>query len=904
MIAKDVLRRRFSREWDKYYKIGFLIRHGFERKICKKCGRGFWTLQDREICPDQPCSYYEFLGNPPTKRRFDYIDAWKAIEKFFVKNGHVALRRYPVVCRWYPLYFTVAGIIDFYRLEGGNVVFDFPENPTIVPQFCLRFNDIQNVGVTGKHYTCFVMVQQTSAHDGKKGYWKERCIELDFKLLHDVFGIPEEEIVFLEDLWVGPGAFGSSMEYFVRGLEIGNAVFTEFLILPGDKTKRMDMPVVDMGAGLERFAWITRGTPTSYDVSFGPVVRWLKKQTGITYDRKFFLRYAKQAGALNLDEVTSISDARDAIAKKLGVTPNVLKEKIAPIEAIYAIADHTLALTFAICDGILPSNTGGGYNLRVILRRALASMDKFGWKLDLAKICELHAKHLRQLAPELQEHMHEIEEILEIETRRYLATRKKAHQVVAKLIERKHIPSESELVRLYESEGIAPELIRDAFAKEKISFEIPHDFYVKLTARYMSEKEKEEEIIDISGLPATQLVFYANEKQRTFSAKVLRIVDSKYVVLDRTAFYGRAGGQEPDLGKLGGCAVTDVTKQGNVIVHTVMNPSFKEGDRVNGEIDLDRRLQLSQHHTATHLINAAAREVLGNHVWQHSAYKDVDHARLDVTHYKKLTDLEVKKIESLANSWIKKDMPVKKTFIPRMDAEKKYGFRLYQGGAVPARELRVVQIPVDVEACGGTHVDRTSEISSIIVTKSKRVQDGVVRIEFVAGKAADKVLRRWVETVDEISKFLGVTQDEIPAKILSIMNEIKSMQKKLLKAEREAVRDIVQKMRFKTIHGFRVLVKKIEGDREKLQLASATLSAEDTIIFLFGIHDNRIYIFASAGKKAMRKLDIGKLVRDMALELGGKGGGTPALGQGYGTEIKKLDMVVKKTETEIGRILR
>jgi alanyl-tRNA synthetase len=645
-MSKQELRKKFAKEWKKYYKIDFLVNQGFVRKVCPKCGKGFWTLQEeRKYCPDQPCSYYEFLGNPPTTKRFEYVEAWKAIEKFFVKNGHKSIPRYPVVARWFPpLYFTAASIVDFYRVENGNVIFEFPANPLIVPQFCLRFNDVPSVGVTGRHYTCFVMVGQHSLYDGKQGYWKEKCIELDFKLLTEVFGIKPEEIIFIEDLWLGTGAFGSSMEYFVRGLEVGNAVFTEFLITPSG-VREMPQKVIDMGAGLERFPWLSQGTPTSYDTTFKPVLENLRKKLGLEYDKELFMKYSKYAGTLNIDEIKNVEQAKQKIANILGISMEELKEKTETIQALYAIADHTRTLAFAISDGQIPSNVGGGYNLRVILRRALSFIDKFGWDIKLIDVCELHGKQLKPMCPELVEHLDEINKILEVETKRFKSTKERIGRIVERLAkEKKEINTET-LTKLYESEGVTPELI-----KAKIpDIAIPPDFYTRITEKHeRGEKQEVKEPFPIEDIQPTELLFYEKPDEYEFDAKVLRIIENN-VILDKTLFYPTMGGQLHDTGFINGCKVVDVEKIGNVVIHKVEGINFKEGDVVNCKVDKQRRLILRRHHTATHIINTAARKVLGSHVWQHGTEKDVDKARLDITHYEALSDEQVEKIEKEAN---------------------------------------------------------------------------------------------------------------------------------------------------------------------------------------------------------------------------------------------------------------
>ena len=248
MSSKDKLHEKFSSQPDKYYKVELFAEEGFKRQKCNVCGKYFWSLSDAKRCPDPPCTTYGFIGNSPVKGwERDYVETWKVIEKFFVKNGHESVPSYPTVCRWFPgLYFTIASIVAFQRVAGATPVFEFPANPLVIPQVSLRFSDIPNVGVSGRHYTSFIMIGQHSLYDPakKQGYWKDRCIELDWQLLTKVFRIPPEEISFVEDVWLGPAAFGYSLEYYVRGLELGNAVFTEFLGTP-ENYRQMDRKIIE-----------------------------------------------------------------------------------------------------------------------------------------------------------------------------------------------------------------------------------------------------------------------------------------------------------------------------------------------------------------------------------------------------------------------------------------------------------------------------------------------------------------------------------------------------------------------------------------------------------------------------------------------------------------------------------
>lgn len=779
MVDKKKLKREFSKDWEKYYKLDFLVNKGFERKICNNCGKGFWTLDsNREHCPDQPCQYYEFIGNPPAKKKLSYVESWLEIENFFRKNGHTPIPTYPVVCRWRPdLFFTNASIVDFQRIEAGNVVFQMPANPLIVPQYCLRFPDIPNIGVTGRHYSAFCMVGQHSIFNGNQGYWKDKCVELDFGLLNDAFGIDEKEIIFMEDVWVGAGAFGSSMEYFVRGLEMGNMVFTEFLETPSG-VKEMKDKVIDMGAGLERFPWITQGTPTSYDVVFEPILRKLKDSLGVDYDLEFMMKYGKLAGILNVDEFSNTKKMKQKIAEELGVTPEILDKKTGPMQALYAICDHTRTLTFAIKDGILPSNVGGGYNLRVILRRALGFIDDNHWNLDLADVCELHSKQLKPIVPELEGSIGSIRKVLDVEKKRFHNTKLRTKSIVEKIIQKDEKIDADTLVKLYESEGITPELVNDYVPNLKV----PENFYTRITSKHeLPEKGFEKSFLDVEELPPTELLYYQDQKMMEFKAKVVKVLENSWAVLDRTAFYPDGGGQKPDLGFIGSNPVSDVKKIGDVVVHRIIG-SLNEGDEVSCRINTYNRQALTRHHTAVHIVNAAARQVLGPWVWQNSAEKTSKKARLDITHFDSLTDDEVQKIEDKANEIVRKNLPVNKEVMLRKEAERKYGFRIYQGGVVPTKDLRIISVGnIDIEACGGTHTDSSKEVGYILITKSKRVQDGVVRLEMVSGDVAVKELKESEKLLKDSVGVLKVKEAELPGKIQEMFDDWKEKRKQVKK---------------------------------------------------------------------------------------------------------------------------
>lgn len=727
-MKKQDLLREFSRDPDRYYRVELFAEKGFERKRCRKCARYFWTLDpDCMICPDDSPEIYSFIGDPPAARSLDYTEAWRRVESFFVGNGHTSVGRYPVVCRWRDdLFFTIASIVDFQRVMGSSIHFEFPANPLIIPQTCLRFKDLENVGVTGRHFSSFCMIGQHAIPEGG-GYWKDRCVELDYEMVTGGLGIDGREVVFVEDVWAGGGSFGSSLEYFVRGLELGNAVFTEFAGEPGSHTV-LDQRIIDMGAGLERFAWITSGTPTAYDCCFGPVIGDLFEAIGADPDAGVLAAYFTEIARLDQDD---LHKARLVAARRAGITPDTVKRVIAPVESAYLIADHLRTLIFAIADGGLPSNVGGGYNLRMMLRRVISAASRIGAKLDIPEIVDSHIDYLKMTYPELDAARDDVKKILDIESCRYRESRSRMARIARKMEGRGRMPDVDELITLYESDGITPDYLLEAGVISRV----PGTFYTRLSELHRPAEREDASGFELDGLAETVPLYYG-EDPATFEARVVRVVGDM-AALDRTSFYPRGGGQEPDHGSIGGYEVTDVQVHAGVILHRLRGGMPAPGETVACRIDRGRRRGITQHHTATHVLNASAREILGSWVWQHSAFKEEDHARLDITHHSPLTEHERAEIERVANGMIREDIPVRIENLDRGTAEGRYGFRIYQGGVVPVRTVRVVSIgDRDVEACGGTHVSSTGRIERVRITRAKRIQDGVVRLEFVAGDAA------------------------------------------------------------------------------------------------------------------------------------------------------------------------
>lgn len=728
---KERVKPDFMQNYHKYYPVESLSKMGFTRHTCGKCGRGFWSIKDEKICGDTACrGGYDFIGQKLTRKKFSYREAWDEYVRMFERWDYVPIKRYPVVCRWYEeLYFVNAGINDFQPYVVSGEV-EPPAPAVLEPQFCLRFNDIDNVGITGAHYTGFIMAGQHTFNTPKKHvYFKDEGILQMHEFLTKGLGIPAEEITYHEDVWAGGGNYGPSMEFFSGGVELGNQVYMQYELLPDGSSRELKTKVIDMGAGLERWSWFSQGKPMSYDTVFPKVMDYLYKQAGKP-DEKFMNKFGRYEGLLNIDEIDDVKSVWNRVSKEIGIPLEELKQKAYRMRALYALGEHTRTLLVAIHDGALPSNVGGGYNLRTILRRCLSLTDEYQLNIELEKLLELHIKEFGRWYTELKE-TGSLYDIIEVERQRYKEGREKGRRIVEK--EGPAI-TPGRLVELYDSHGITPELIKEL----KPEIEIPENFYKLVEDLHESAKTT---IVEgkkslPAGIPETKLLYY-DTNDSEFTAKVLKKINDK-IILDKTLFYAKGGGQDHDTGTLNGIEVTDVQKTAGITLHHVKEPDkLKEGMTVKGKIDSERRLQLTQHHTAAHIVNAAARQVLGPHIWQAGANKTIESARLDITHYKSVSDDELKKIEDHANEIVRKAVKIEKKVMKRNEAEEKYGFRLYQGGAVPGVRLRIVNIPgIDVEACGGTHLDNTKETGRIKITSAKRIQDGVVRLEFKAGKAA------------------------------------------------------------------------------------------------------------------------------------------------------------------------
>ncbi|HET6405273.1 MAG TPA: alanine--tRNA ligase, partial [Candidatus Thermoplasmatota archaeon] len=673
----------------------------------------------------------------------------------------------------------------------------------------------------------------------------------------------------------------------------------------GEKYREMDVQIVDTGYGLERLAWITNGEPTIYQALFPDAVRYLLREAGLEervaqpHVQQMLADTARASSIMSVDTGVKVMELRKkvhaSLAEKGVHVP--FEEMLAlwePLEKVYALSDHARCLAFMLGDGIVPSNVKAGYLTRMVIRKCLRMMDDLKLKVSLYDIVDVQLHAFRGDFPELSSHRDYIRTVLELETQRYAETLEKGRRLVereAKSYKGKAYPLEK-LIDLYDSQGLNPEIVKAVAEPLGVTVEVPDDFYSAVATKHAKAKPEEQEEYDgahlgkrFEELPPTRAIYYEDSTVRDFNATVVW-TEGDLVVLDQTAFYAEGGGQPADHGVLhtgehGGAMghkveVVDVQKyatpKGSVVVHKVKHNALKKGDKVHGHVDWDRRTGHTRHHTATHLILASAKQVLGFHTWQGGAQKGYDRSRVDIQHYQRITDEQLKAIEELANQAVLEDRPVEKVWMPRDVAEKQFGMQLYQGGVPKGREVRVVTVKdLDVECCGGTHVVSTAEVGPIKILRTERIQDGLERIEFAAGMAAIKEMQRKTELLKQAAETFSVQVEEVPKAAQRFFDEWKQLRK-----ENESLKARLAELEAKTfapdleasVAGHKVLFSAKPVDAATLRtLAQEYVKGAGATVCVLNPQGN--FVVAGAGA-----VDIAKALA------AGKAGGKGELAQG------------------------
>ena len=340
--------------------------------------------------------------------------------------------------------------------------------------------------------------------------------------------------------------------------------------------KPLKLKVLDMGMGQERCCWFSKGSLNQYEATMPKVCKYLFEKSNLKPNWEVYKKFLPYSGILNLDEVDNIDEAWDDVAKLVKIDKDILKEQVEKIAGIYSIADHTRTLLYTLSDGALPSNVKGGYNLRLILRRALDFIYKNSWDIDLYKVIVLHAKELSPLYPELEDNLVTISKILDHEHTKYLAHKEKVAQKMEVILKQNKELKSDDFVKLYISEGLSPFDIKEAFSKKNIKIDIPMNFYTLMADYFEENKNKSvDKSMDkfkefVKDTPPTELLYYNdNLEVESKIIKEFELKGKKYIVLDKTLFYPTMGGQPHDIGFIENKKVVDVLKLNNVIIHEV-----------------------------------------------------------------------------------------------------------------------------------------------------------------------------------------------------------------------------------------------------------------------------------------------------------------------------------------------
>ncbi|MEM3379250.1 MAG: alanine--tRNA ligase [Fervidicoccaceae archaeon] len=871
---------------EREYALNFFRENGFIRKKCKECGTYFWTLNpELDTCQDAPCVEY-FFHKIPVRRPLSVGEARETFLKFFEKKGHEIIPPRPVVARWREdLYLTIASIVVFQPHVTSGIV-PPPANPLVISQPCIRLEDIDNVGLTmGRHLTLFEMGghHAFNEREGRKIYWKDETVAYSFEFFTREIGIPPELLVYKESWWTGGGNAGPSFEVTVGGLEPATLVFMQYKTTNGG-LERIPLEIVDTGYGIERIAWLTRKTPTAFMAIYGSLVDEFRKKLNLDKPTEDFLWASfRRAGLLDPSNRMSISLFIESIARESGLSTNDAKKVLENEVKLYTLLDHSKTISYMLADGIVPSNQGEGYLARLVIRRALKTLYLIDPSLSIVDFIEKQIQFWSADYPRLKENMLYILKVVEIEEERF---KQLIREKLSKSIEiASSSPTFETFEKIYKESGIPPDIIVSEAGKRGISLPLPFDFYSKIarssSSTSLGKKSDAESIPEwVADLPPTELLFHKDPYLRKTKARVLR-VNGREIVLDKTIFYPTGGGQASDTGKITADGrsfrVTGAQKFGNIVVHRLENTvSIEEGKEVELEIDWERRFANMRHHTATHILLGTMKKILGSHVWQAGAEKTPEKGRLDITHYELPSEETVRLIEKEANRIIEERMPVNTYVLDRNEAERKYGFSIYQGGVPLQREIRIVEIPgLDVEACFGTHLSNTSEVGGIKITSVSKLQDGIVRFEYVAGTRLVDYAGELLSTMEDVASMFNVKTFQLKERSRVIASEL-SEYKELISSYRKLVGKLIEKAldnNFRSFGGarlviFEVLVRDSEGLSEILKEIVDKIPEAAIVLISEGKN-----IEISLGKIASQELDAGRIAELLKQQYGGRGGG-------------------------------
>jgi alanyl-tRNA synthetase len=847
---------------------------------------------------------------------------------FFEKNGHTRISPYPVVARWRDDVFLVgASIYDFqpYVTEG---MIPPPANPLVISQPSIRFTDIDNVGPTlGRHDLIFEMGgAHAFNYPGNEIYWMDQTIKYHHQLATEEFGLKSESISYKEHFWSGGGNAGPDLECLCGGLEISTLVFMQYRVQDNQLSK-LPIRTVDTGYGIERWAWLSQGKSSAFQVIYGPVLEKIFNLASVEYDEQLIARIVPYSSHMSIEQTGSHIDARKKIAAIIGVDWRELERRILPIEDAMTVADHTKTIAFLLSEGVVPSNVEEGYLARLLMRRTFRILRRLGIEDRIIDILNAQIDYWGVDFPHLISMKNEVAEAIKSEEAKYMRTLERGSDLVKRIsgeLKRKNqniIPQET-LVELYDSHGLVPEVVKEFATPLNLEVNPSANFYGIVAQSHLDKKsigEKEQATTvpnlkdQVENMPETEALYYKDSFQQEFQAKIIGTVNDQHVVLDRTCFYPEGGGQPGDVGVLKTVdriiKVIDVQKAGRVILHHIEGKIPPVGTSVHGMIDWNRRISIMRHHTSTHLILGAARRVLGQHAWQAGAQKGAESSRIDISHYERLTEEQTHQIERLATEVALQDIPVESQWIPREKAEQMYGYSLYQGGVVPGRDLRIIKIgDWDVEACGGTHCKRTGQVGTIKILHTERVQDGIERIIFAAGTQALRAIQKQEQELRMISHIIEAPIEKVGQQVQVLVDEKTRLSRRLEELSKEWAKQEAGRL---------LKIAKLIGP-VKLCQATYTQGTEDDVILLNNmiiqqdanavtvllLVQESARVFVGAGKNAIQNgVNAGQLATQLARLLGGGGGGRDYFGQGGG-KVTNVNAVMNSSEELLNKMLR
>jgi alanyl-tRNA synthetase len=843
-------------------------------------------------------------------------DIRKTFLNFFAQRGHEIVPSSSLVPGNDPtLLFTNAGMVQFKDTFLGDEVRSY--NRATSSQRCVRaggkHNDLENVGYTARHHTFFEMLGNFSFGD----YSKKQAIEYAWEFLTVELGLPAEklwvtvytddkeaEAIWLDEMKVDPTRFsrlgekdnfwamgdtgpcgpcseifydhgedvpggppGSPDEDGDRYIEIWNLVFMQYERKADGSLKSLPKPSVDTGAGLERVAAVLQGVHNNYEIDlFQSLLKDIAKVTGVADTTNTSLR---------------------------------------------VIADHIRSCSFLIVDGVIPSNEGRGYVLRRIIRRAVRHGYQLGVKdVFFYKLVSSLVAVMGEAYPELVEKQALIEKALNEEEQQFARTLENGMVILEKAIAdlKGDTLAGDTVFRLYDTFGFPVDLTADVAREHDLKIDMEgfeQAMQVQKDKARSASNFTAAEKLDLDSDVRTDFVGYealASDSKveqiyslNNHSLASAKVNDEVLVLLNNSPFYGESGGQVGDTGWLkfagGSAEVIDTQKQSDALVHRVV---VKEGELEVGTLVVTSvatadRSAITLNHSATHLMNSALREVLGEHVLQKGSLVDAKRLRFDFSHSAPVTADELKQIEDLVNAQILGNDSVTKEVLAIEEARNKGALALF--GEKYGAQVRVVSMAGEysVEFCGGTHVDRTGDIGLFKITSESGISAGVRRIEAVTGKGALAFIEREENTLKQLCEIVKSKPDELAVKVQQLADNNRALEKQLEQLKSKMASSAGSDLASQAIElaGVKVLIANVEGFNSKSlrdtvdQLKNKLGSS---VVLLASVAEGKVSLVAGVSKDLTDRVKAGDLVNMVALQVGGKGGGRPDMAMAGGTD--------------------